>query len=397
LLYDILYYSLPQIASSQIAHSATLPLKLGCGTRCVSLRFNIIVLYRTIYTLSTSLSINISMLRLSDIRQVQIELTTRCNARCPMCMRNYRGMDFNSGYPETELSLQQLQHILPPDFLRQLTYGVIFNGNLGDFGLARDAKKIVHWLADQNVPIMINTNGSMRTPEWWAELARPRVRIGWALDGLADTHALYRQDTNWHDVIENARAFISAGGQAIWRFIPFDHNRHQEAACRQLAQDMGFSYFENIDEGRNRGPVYKRTGEFSHWLGKPYTEYERQNPPPVRALLESHITWFDPKTVNCEKDTQPLDLICQHKRQQEIYIAADGTVWPCCFLGFYPATMSHPGNQQLLPLVAENNALDYDLAHCMAWFERVEETWAKNSIAEGRLYGCVNSCGGRNV
>ncbi len=331
------------------------------------------------------------MLKLADIRQIQIELTTRCNARCPMCMRNYRGMDYNSGYPETELSLSDLKKILTPDLLLQLSKGISFNGNLGDFGLARDAQDIVLWLTDQSVPVSINTNGSMRTPEWWAQLARPGVKIGWALDGLADTHALYRQDTDWNRVIENARAFISAGGHAVWRFIPFDHNRHQEQACRDLAQELGFAEFENIDEGRNRGPAFSRQGKFSHHIGQPYST----ETPDIQPMLESHITWFDPKTVQCSKDTQPLSLICQHNRLEEIYLAADGTVWPCCFLGFYPATMTHPGNTQLLPLVAENNALEYDLAHCMAWFDRVEKTWSKNNIAEGRLYGCVNSCGGR--
>ena len=333
------------------------------------------------------------MLKLADIRQVQIELTTRCNARCPMCMRNYRGLEYNSGYPETELSLQNIQQILKPKFLSQLTRGVLFNGNLGDFGLTKDAQQIVHWLTDLNIPVYINTNGSMRTPDWWASLARPGVRIGFALDGLDDTHSLYRQDTDWHRVIANATAFIKAGGNAIWRFIPFDHNRHQEQTCQQMAKDLGFAKFENIDEGRNRGPVYTRTGDFSHWLGQPFTE--NKNSPPVQNLLESHLTWFDPKTVKSDKDTQPLRLICQHKRLEEIYIAADGTVWPCCFLGFYPATMTHPGNKQLLPLVHENNALEYDLAHCIEWFDRVEETWSRASIAEGRLYGCVNSCGGR--
>lgn len=337
------------------------------------------------------------MLKLSEIRQVQIELTTRCNARCPMCMRNYRGMDYNSGYPITELTLKDIKHILKPEFLAQLDKGVSFNGNLGDFGLAKDGAEIVDYIASYGVKQHINTNGSMRTPSWWAKLAKPGVRIGFAIDGLADTHSLYRQDTNWHTIIENAKAFIDAGGVAWWRFAPFDHNRHQEEDCRELSKELGFEFFENIYDGRDRGPAYTRTGEFSHWIGTPHTEQEAKNPPAIKDMLESHITWFDPKTVKSHKDTQPLKLICQHKRQQELYIAADGSVYPCCFIGFYPGQMAHPGNSQLVDLVKENNALEYDLEHCIKWFDSVEETWAKNSIAEGRLYFCVNSCGGRDI
>jgi MoaA/NifB/PqqE/SkfB family radical SAM enzyme len=333
------------------------------------------------------------MLKLTDIRQVQIELTTRCNARCPMCMRNYRGMDFNSGYPDTELSLTDVKHICQPEFLRQLTRGVIFNGNLGDFGSARDGLEIVEWLVSHNVPVHINTNGSVRSSEWWAKFALPGVSIGWALDGIdQETHVKYRQDTNWNRVIENARAFINAGGYAIWRWIPFDHNRDQESEARLLAEAWGFKQFENIHEGRDRGPVYTRMGEFSHRLGEPYTEHERTNPPPVKELLESHLTWFDHRTTKSDKDTPTLNMICQHKRQQELYIAADGSVYPCCFLGFYPGQMTHPGNEQVIPIVKENNALEYSLEHCMEWFDNVEKTWQHDSVASGRLYTCVNSC-----
>jgi sulfatase maturation enzyme AslB (radical SAM superfamily) len=308
-------------------------------------------------------------------------------------MRNYRGYEYNSGYPLTELSLANVKKILPPTLLKQIKK-ILFNGNLGDFGLAKDSIDIVKYLINNQVPtIVINTNGSMRTPEWWSQLALPGVTIGFALDGFADTHELYRLGTDWKTIIKNATAFIQAGGRAVWRFIPFDHNRHQEQACKNLAKELGFVYFENIDEGRDRGPVYTRNGEFSHHLGEPWNP--DKTVPLVKDMLESHITWFDHRTIQCDKDTQPLNINCQHIRQKELYITADGHVFPCCFLGFYPETMNHPGNKQLLPLVKENNALEYDLEHCIAWFNSIQETWSKPSIAEGRLYGCVNSCSGR--
>lgn len=346
------------------------------------------------------------MLKLQDIRHVQVELTTRCNARCPMCMRNYRGMEYNSGYPITELSLAQFQHIFSPEFLAQLiapepaqdgfvpryhgTRGITFNGNLGDFASAKDAAEIVEYLVLHKIPVRINTNGSLRNTDWWRQLAQPGVVVGFALDGLADTHSLYRQDTDWHRIIANARAFIEAGGSAWWRFIPFDHNRHQEQACRDMAQELGFARFENIHDGRNTGPVFSRTGEYSYQIGTDSGPADHK--PKIKDLLENHVTWFNHKTIKSPKDTIELNLRCQHKINREIYIAADGSVYPCCYLGFYPETMHHPGNSQTKQLVRENNALEYDLAHCLAWFDRVEQTWKQHSIAQGRLYQCVNSC-----
>ena len=326
------------------------------------------------------------MLKLSEIRSVHIELTTKCNARCPMCMRNYRGVDYNSGYPDTELTLEDIQHILTPDILKTIDH-VNFNGNLGDFSLAKDGAEIVQYLVAHNITIGINTNGSLRPKSWWQKLASPQVTIGFALDGLADTHARYRQDTDWNRIIENAQAYIAAGGRAIWRFVPFDHNRHQEAECRTLAKEMGFISFENIYDGRDSGPVYTRTGEFSHWLGP------AGDPPPIKDMLQSHITWYDSKTVKIPKDTDTLNLRCRHKMAKEIYLAADGTVYPCCYLGFYPLSMNHPGNKELAPMVTENNALHYPLEHCLDWFESIEQAWSKSSIAEGRPYQCVSSCG----
>lgn len=329
------------------------------------------------------------MIQLKDIEQLQIELTTRCNSRCPMCMRNYRGLEYNSGYPITELSLNDIKKILPSTFLKQIK-NILLNGNLGDFGLAHDGVEIVKYLAEHDIEIDVYTNGSMRTPDWWAQLAHPNVKIGFGLDGAdAKTHRLYRQDTNWDTVIENASAFIKAGGNAIWRFIPFEHNKDQEETCRKMAQDLGFLEFNNIFDGRNNGPAFTRTGNFSHWLGNPWDK----NEPNIVEMVQNHITWFDIKTIKSAKDITPLNITCNHKQIKELYIAANGEIYPCCFLGYYPQTMNHPGNTQLKSIAQRNNAKEYPLEECVEWFAKVEETWSKPSIAEGRMYACVNSCG----
>lgn len=331
------------------------------------------------------------MLRSTEIRRWHIELTTRCNARCPMCMRNYRGHDYNSGYPDVELRLQDIKKIFQPNIIQQIQdtepYGINLNGNLGDFAAAQDAAEIALWFANQGVRVSINTNGSLRTAKWWAQLAHARISVGFALDGMADTHYLYRQDTDWHRIISHAQALIAAGGRARWRFVRFDHNQHQETECRRQALAMGFERFENISDGRDTGPVYTRAGEFSHWLGQPQAQVI-----PIKHMLHSHRTWFDPVTVHTPRETERLNLRCQHLQYREVYLAADGTVYPCCYLGFYPASMNHAGNSQIKGMAKENNALEYDLDHCMSWFDQVEQSWQQASIAQGRLYACVNSC-----
>jgi len=327
------------------------------------------------------------MIKIDQIRALHIELTTRCNARCPMCMRNYRGSEFNGGYPLTELSLGDIQHIFPPDFLKQIDR-VNFNGNLGDFSLATDALKIVdYFLSNSNAHIQIVTNGSTRSTTWWQRLNNKRIKVLFALDGLKDTHNLYRQDTHWEKIIENAVALIQSGGNAVWKFIPFKHNQHQVDACRLLSNQLGFCDFVIRDQGRNQGPVFAKNGKFSHWLGEPESET-----PNVDSLIKNHITWFDHKQ-KIPWINDGAEISCTHIKQKEIYIAADGSVYPCCFLGFFPKTMHQPGNNQFKDLVKENNAKEYDLEHCINWFDLVEKTWALPSVAQGKLYTCVNTCG----
>jgi len=142
-----------------------------------------------------------------------------------MCIRNISGYPYNAGYPLAEIYYDDYKKIFSPTFLKHINK-VNFNGNLGDFGVAQDADKILHYTADYVTEIQVETNGGMRTEKWWANLAMDNVEIIFALDGFEDTHSLYRIGTTYNKVLSNALAFIKNGGNATWKMIAFEHNKH---------------------------------------------------------------------------------------------------------------------------------------------------------------------------
>jgi MoaA/NifB/PqqE/SkfB family radical SAM enzyme len=330
------------------------------------------------------------MIKLEEIQSLHIELTTRCQAQCPMCPRNYFGMTHNSGYPITELTLDNIKTIYNSDGILNSLQNVTYNGNLGDSSLNSQVIDIIKYTTTLGLRrIIMTTNGSTHTPDWWTQLVLPNVEIIFALDGLEDTHHLYRQQTSWQKIIDNATAFINAGGNATWQFIRFKHNAHQEQDCRDLATKMGFRKFDLIAlDTRNQGPVFTRDGQLSHWLGD-----EGSPKIDVQSQLESHRNWAT--EVDYDKHIyRPIDEIqCHTQSRKQIFIAADGSVYPCCWLGFFPQTMCHPGNNQTKELISENNVLRHGLRKSIEWFSKVEESWKKPDCKSGKLYTCMNTCG----
>jgi MoaA/NifB/PqqE/SkfB family radical SAM enzyme len=333
------------------------------------------------------------MIDYKSIRDVHLEMSTLCNAACPWCPRNFWGYPFNGGYPEINLTLGNATKIFTPEFLKQLR-SIRINGNFGDIVMNPDGDRIVEYFRSQNskLNISISTNGSARNREFWESLAESRCNVTFALDGLEDTHYLYRQNTSWKTIIKNATIFIDAGGIAEWKMIKFKHNLHQIDVCRKLSQELGFSEFTAVDLGRNTAPVFDKNGNLSHVLGDYNSEtsfevlfYKKNNDD---VLLE-----------DIEKDRIPkAKIICETKKLRSIYIAANGDVSPCCFTGFYPKTYGkgqyhQAANEQLKPLLTKNNALEYSISECINWFKSIEDSWKIQSYSNGRLIICDDNCG----
>jgi len=327
------------------------------------------------------------MLNYKDLRSIHLEISSRCNAACPDCVRNYRGVDIIDTYPVRDMSLEEFKEIFSVEFLQQLNNFKI-NGNYGDFVTARDGVEIVEYIVRSNPKLFleISTNASAK-PKIWERLAKSKPIVYFRLDGLGDTHQLYRQNTDFEFILDNAQKFIRAGGEAVWAMIKFDHNQHQINECERLSRDLGFSRFDLVDAGRNTMPVFTSDKRLSHTIGdyRGSTNFDE--------LYNNYKYYETDPTIAVMSETENREISCYAKKMQEVYVASNGEVYPCCWLGYYPLhSNSRPSNAQLKPLIMENNAIEYGLEHAIAWFNKIEESWDK-TVPTGKIYECNQTCG----
>lgn len=333
------------------------------------------------------------MIAYNKIKDVHLEISSLCNASCPWCPRTFWGYPYNGGYPEVNLTLDNAKKIFTTEFLKQLS-SIFINGNFGDIVMNPDGADIVEYFrnVNPNLSISVSTNGSARSKDFWQKLAKNKATVMFCIDGLEDTHHLYRQNTSWTTIIKNAQTFIQANGEAVWKFIKFKHNLHQIDACYSMSKEMGFSKFSLVDDGRNTAPVFNKHGELTHVLGNYAGETEFKilfhKKKTDLILLEDIIPDRTPKSK----------VSCKTQNNKSIYVAANGDISPCCFTGFYPKTYGagqyhQAANAQLVPLISKNNALKYTLSECIEWFSNIEACWDAKTYESGRLVICDDVCG----
>lgn len=319
----------------------------------------------------------------NEIKNVHLEITTLCNAVCPLCPRNSYGYTENNGYPETNMTLDQAKKIFTTQFLKQLDT-ININGNYGDAVMNPETISIVEYFRNSNekLNITLNTNGSARNSDWWTELAKLKVKINFAIDGLSDTHSIYRQNTRYDVILKNAKTFIDAGGIAMWKMIKFKHNEDQIEEAKKISKDMNFFMFSVVEEGRDNGPVFDNKGELVRIIG------DYSGPTSLNELQK-----------NYEYDTTDTTKItCYSVLAKSIYVAANGDVSPCCWTGFYPKTFRsynnglNAVNEQLSDMMYKYNALEHTLSDCVEWFNNFSNKWNNK---KDRIKACDFFCGSK--
>lgn len=247
-----------------------------------------------------------------------------------MCSRNIHGGVENPLVNAKTWTLEDFKTIISVDVLKQIE-SISLCGGLGDPIMANDLKEMLIYAKEHNpeLHVHLHTNGSLRSKSWWNDLAKVELKnliVIFAIDGMSDTHSMYRVGTNFEKIIENAKSFIAAGGNAEWVFIRFKHNEHQVEEAKELAQTMGFKNFTMKDSTRfvleSKFPVYNKNRETTYYLEP--SQY-------------STMKFIDRKVIDNYKEVvRNAEINCIVKERREVFIDAQGHLYGCCWLGTVP-------------------------------------------------------------
>lgn len=338
-----------------------------------------------------------------------------------MCARNSCGTAA-PGLVLTELSAADVRAILPADFLSHIK-AFDMCGAYGEPALARDLFRIISHvrLASPDCLITLYTNGGIHSTDWWrrfAEVLGDPARVVFAIDGIGPTNGYYRRGVDYDKVINNASAFIAAGGNARWEFLAFRHNEDQIAAAATLSGQLGFSEFsvkktqrfleplyDHVPEFRNghtdltKFPVYSGAGELIGYL----------EPPRDPALVNQTARQLDELigeygTLDALFSATPIH--CPVLDTNSVFIGAQGYAFPCCWTyvqATRPALNHFPADAdtQMYELVQATGGFDaIDTLKAglrgaveSALFQAVEDSWSCKSVDAGRLKVCARACG----
>jgi hypothetical protein len=269
---------------------------------------------------------------LDEIKGFHIEPTNICTLKCPGCARTRFIDQWPQHWHNHCLDRTTLKSFLDIDLSG---VEVSMCGNYGDPAAGQHTLEIFQYFRSINPSITLgmNTNGGLRSTTWWQKLAtimnQPKDYVIWSIDGLEDTNHIYRINVDWNKVIDNAQAFIQAGGNAHWDMLIYEHNEHQVSAAEFLAQQLGFKWF--------RGKVSRRFENFPITFLKPPKNFKNDS-----ALRG--------------------EIVCAVLKEHSVYLSYQGDLYPCCWLG------------------SSTNKIDQ--------FENIQKTW----LTDQPMQTCFQTC-----
>jgi MoaA/NifB/PqqE/SkfB family radical SAM enzyme len=343
------------------------------------------------------------MIKFEDVKSIQLEISSHCNAACPQCPRNYLGGATIPTLPLRRWSLIEFKKIFTSELLDRLEQ-VYFCGTYGDPMTNNYIFDMCKFLKDSNnkIKIGIHTNGSVGNETTYSNLAKVVDFIAFSIDGLKDTNHLYRKNTHWKKIIKNAQTFIANDGYAIWDFIVFKHNEHQTDQAKELSKELNFKEFNVKKTSRFLTHNHEYIDKIFVHTQKNFVDYTISLPTKKEFINENYkkLDTVKKQFGSLSAYAQQTCIKCNAIRIKEIYIGSDGFVFPCGWLHdrlygheveghqdhYYIKQMMHKTGGWKMANIFHTSLNDIVNG---GWFKEIEASWGSNK----RLERCGIMCG----
>jgi len=176
-----------------------------------------------------------------------IELSSICALKCPRCPR----AEVPESLLNRQLTLKFFQEQIGSGTISKIKK-ITFCGNDGDPIYCREFIEICQWIKQSNpdIQLVIITNGSYKSIEWWTRLAEVldhNDELHWSLDGWDQpSNEQYRINSNWSSIEQGFRTFFSKNLKTyrVWAAIAFRFNQSHIDYQKNLAHSMGFDFYQ---------------------------------------------------------------------------------------------------------------------------------------------------------
>tara|TARA_B100000959_G_scaffold227944_1_gene243057 strand:+ start:267 stop:1256 length:990 start_codon:yes stop_codon:yes gene_type:complete len=317
-----------------------------------------------------------------------------------MCDRNENGGKVNKYLTNADLSLADVKKIMSKDFVRQLN-NIYMCGNHGDPILAPECLEIMQWFREVNprIHLSITTNGGARDDKFWKGIAETVNKVTFSVDGLEDTNHLYRQGVSWEKVERNMDTFCANDGNAEWHFLVFAYNEHQVKEAEMWAKWIGIKKFvvkksgryisTNSLELRPEHQAIDRHGNHTQLLAFP-------KDPKYQNKSQEDYTAVTRKFGSMESYLDVAEIQCKAVKKEEIYISAEGYVFPCCWTAgqMYKWWMK-PQEAQIWEHINKQdiNGKTTPIQTIVdTFFKSIEDSWQIEGCGNGKLKVCALKC-----
>lgn len=200
-----------------------------------------------------------------------LDISTYCNAACPMCHRNKNnGLQDQDWLPLVQWDINQFKKAFPLTTLRAINK-FEFCGTWGDPIMNKDILSMVEYVTtNSEASVLIHTNGSIRDSSWWWDLGLAggeQLCVVFAIDGSTqEMHNKYRRKTNLDKILENMHTLSSTEAKARVRTIVFKHNENHIEEITNLAKEYGaykHSWFSTDRGPFKQGGIFKFLNEYN--------------------------------------------------------------------------------------------------------------------------------------